>query len=584
MQMRSITANPSRIMVEQLTASGVKYVFNNSGSREAHFFDALHVHPDIHGILALHEGSVTSMAGGYAQVEGTPAVEVVHLGAGLAQCLGQLINVWAGNIPVVVITFAGDTGSFVDKIGLDLIHNVGPTSIAAPFTKANWTVIEPEGLPHAIYRALLVAQTPPVGPVHLAVYDRLLGTQEVTTQIIEGSIPKVRAGYPADSDIEAVAKALQDAKRPLLYVGDGVWKSRAETYATALAEHFGLPVAGPWGEMRSVPLKHRLHCGLIDQAVTAINPDCILCLGVRHGGRGNPQDFKVFFTAERVIAIGSEVGNLKNIPGLDLAILADERQALERFDALMLLQSKPPRFDQRRVWAEEQASKLRTQRQKVAQSVAQQPGRVRPWVLAEALDTALERLGGGLFMVEQFALPLDTLGGGQDAGKNLYIRAAGGSEGYGIGAALGVKLAAPMRPVVGLVGDGSLYYADSGLWTAAHHSIPVLFVIPNNQAYGIVATSFERANGTMAKTGEYAGVVLDRIDPVKLAEGFGVEGMAVQEESQLDEAIKRGLEIVEGEHRPFLLDVHLPLGLPAGGHAATPFRLTEAVMAKARAV
>jgi hypothetical protein len=111
MQMRPITANPSQIMVEQLVASGLKYVFYNSGSREAHFFDALYAHPNIHGILALHEGSVTAMAGGYTQARLDPAVMVVHLGAGLAQCMGQLINVWTGSLPVVVMTFAGDTGS-----------------------------------------------------------------------------------------------------------------------------------------------------------------------------------------------------------------------------------------------------------------------------------------------------------------------------------------------------------------------------------------------------------------------------------------------------------------------------------------
>ena len=172
MPTRQMTANASHLMVEQLVASGVKYVFNNSGSREALFFNELHSRSDIHGILGLHEGAVTAMAGGYTQANLAPGVMVVHLGAGLAQCMGQLINVWTGSLPVVVITFAGDTGSFADRISLDLSHNAGPTAISAPMTKASWTVIEPEGLPTAIERALRVAMTPPVGPVHLAIYDR----------------------------------------------------------------------------------------------------------------------------------------------------------------------------------------------------------------------------------------------------------------------------------------------------------------------------------------------------------------------------------------------------------------------------
>ena len=176
-------------------------------------------------------------------------------------------------------------------------------------------------------------------------------------------------------------------------------------------------------------------------------------------------------------------------------------------------------------------------------------------------------------MIEQYALSLDTLEPSGDAGSNVYIWAAGESEGYGIGAAIGAKLAAPDRPVVGLVGDGSMYYADSGLWTAAHHGIPLLYIIPNNEAYGVVATSFGRAGGHMRQTGEYDGVVLDNIDPVKVAEGFGVEGMHVQDEARVEEAIDYGLELVQREERAFLLNVHLPRGLPRGARAATPFNL-----------
>ena len=96
MNTQRILANASQVMVEQLVASGVRYVFNNPGSREALFFDALASNPRIHGVMALHEGSVAAMAGGYAQANLDPAVMSVHLGAGLAQSLGQLINVWSG--------------------------------------------------------------------------------------------------------------------------------------------------------------------------------------------------------------------------------------------------------------------------------------------------------------------------------------------------------------------------------------------------------------------------------------------------------------------------------------------------------
>ena len=118
-----------------------------------------------------------------------------------------------------------------------------------------------------------------------------------------------------------------------------------------------------------------------------------------------------------------------------------------------------------------------------------------------------------------------------------------------------------------------MFYSDSGVWTAAHHRIPVLYVISNNQSYGIVAGAFSRAEGTMKQTGEYAGVVLDGIDPVKIGEGFGIAGLHVEEESELADALDRALDVVTVEQRPFLLDVKLPLGLPHGARAAPPFQL-----------
>ena len=570
MRTRSMTGNPSQIMVEQLAASGVRYVFNNSGSREAAFFDALHTNPRVHGILALHEGSVTAMAMGYTQAGLNPAVMLVHLGAGLAQSLGQLINAWFGGLPVVVITFAGDTGSFADRINLDLDHSFGPTSISAPFTKASWTVIEPEGLPQAIHRALRTAVTPPAGPVHVAVYDRLIFDRPVTADIIEGEIGEVRAGGPSEVEVEAIARALQDAERPLLYVGDGVWKSGAGDQVESLAQYLGAPVAG---DMHSVSMKHPLHCGSLGEAVAALDPDSIVCIGVLQQGSGLPQDFRSFQGAADILALGSAMENITCVPGADLAVLADERQTIQRVLQVLKVGNDSKTYAQRRAWVLEQAAALRAERSEAARGAKASKSVVRPWKAVEYLDQALERLGGGLITTEQFSLPLSSLGGPDGAGNNVYLPPPGGSEGYGVGAPIGLKLAAPDRPVVGLVGDGSLYYADSGLWTSVHHKIPVLYVVPNNQAYGIVAGHFGQAAPAMSESGVYAGVALQGIDPVKIADGFGMEAMRVEEESRLQDAVDHGLKTVQDEGRPFLLDIRVPLGLPHGGRPATPYHL-----------
>ena len=571
MSIRPITGNPSELILEQLVASGIKYVFYNSGSREAPFFDALESHPDIQGVLALHEGIVTSMAGGYTQVDSKPAVMVVHLGAGLAQCMGQLINVWSASLPVVILTFAGDTGSFGDRISLDLSHNAGPTSIVESMTKANWTVIEPEGLPAAVERAIRVAMTPPIGPVHIAVYDRMLNNRQTTTNLSEGVIETPRGGYPADSDLEKVAAALHSAERPMIYVGDGVWKSGAQEKVTAIVEHFGVAVASAPGDLRSISAAHPQYLGRFASASERYDPDVIVAIGSRHGGSGAASDYDGFSTAKQVIAIGSDAEHFTNMPGLDLAILGDEFRSLERLEQMVLSEYEPARYDERRKHARSVANELRAARRGlISRSEA---GRVSSAALLDALDGSLESMGGGIITTEQFATPLDAVNPKEGGGANIYLRPASGSEGYGMGAVMGAKLAAPDQPVVGLVGDGSMYYADSALWTAAHHKIPVLWTIANNGAYGIVAGAFGGANGTMKSSGNYAGVVLDGIEPVKIAEGFGVEGKTVTDEAQIGDEISRALELVQREKRPYLLDVRLPLGLPEGGQAATVWEL-----------
>ena len=575
MATRTFTGNPSQVIVEQLAASGIRHLFYNSGSREARFFDALQGHAGIDGILGLHEGAVTAMAGGFAQVNSQPAVMSVHLGAGLAQSLGQMINIWAASLPVVLITFVGDTGSYADRITLDLGHNVGPTSIGAPFMKANWTGIDPNGLAVAVDRAIKVATTPPIGPVHLAVYDRILGPEQITTEIIAGSPVRARAGYPADQDVEELARVLHEARRPLIYVGDGVNKSGAERQLAMIADHFGANVASMWGDLRGVSAAHPLHCGYFRQPVIDLEPDAIVAIGVRHGGSGKATDFDAFKSAEKIVAVGPDVEIFENIPGLDLAIMADESRTLERLADLAKAEYESTGYNARRERAHENAARLRSERRAALQSPTEIPGRVRPLALLDAVDAGLENLGGGLITTEQFAVPLENVNKKPDGGSNIYIRPAGGSEGYGMGAPIGAKLAAPGKPVVGIVGDGSVYYSDSAFWTAAYHEIPVLYVVPNNGAYGIVAGAFGGAGGVMHDTGEYSGVVLDGADIVQLAGSFGVEGRKVTDESEIMTAVEEGLATVEREGRPMLLDVQLPLGIPAGGRAARQFKFSD---------
>ena len=282
-----------------------------------------------------------------------------------------------------MISFHGDTGSFADSVMLNIDHDFGPTYLSAPFTKASWTVIEPEGLPEAIERAIKVATAAPTGPVHLAVYDRLLDAAPVTVNIIEGKTPALLAGYAADAELEQIVAALDTADRPMIYVGDGVAKSGAQDAVTALAEHYGAAVACASPDLVGVSIAHPLHCGPFGPAAAAVNPDCIFAIGVRHAGAGTPGDYAAFKAVDHVFAVGSDIKNLQNMPGLDNGIVADESRAVGRLLELARNAGGSDAFAGRRKSALGHAATLRAARRS-----GLQPGgdhkverRVRPLVV-----------------------------------------------------------------------------------------------------------------------------------------------------------------------------------------------------------
>ena len=351
---------------------------------------------------------------------------------------------------------------------------------------------------------------------------------------------------------------------------------------------------------RAVQPNHPLHA----KDIAALDPDFVLAIGVRQHSFSRAQASYRKFPHARVVAVGPDVENLTNMEGLSAAVVADEARMLERLSAWLdaaagaapggaagaaggvgdgpagaadgahHVPSTDDAFAARREQALAAATAERSQRHATRPTAAASAGTVRAWVLADELHKAAEAVGGANITMENFAL-WAWLGGIQPPGRSQYIPQAGGSEGYGMGAALGVKLGAPEVPVIAVVGDGSVFYADTAFWTAAHHRVPVLYVVPNNGGYGVVTNSFVRVagEGAMGKAGEWPGVVLDGIDVVGVARAYGVEGRDIRDEAELPEALRAGLEVVQREQRAYLLNVHIPSLLPEGGRQAAPFQL-----------
>ncbi len=366
------------------------------------------------------------------------------------------------------------------------------------------------------------------------------------------------------------------ARPRLLWGGDGMGKAAAAPLLDAFAARVGARVADGDQFNRAVQPNHPLH----GKDLAALDPDFVLAIGVRQHSFSRAQAAYRKFPHARVVAVGPDVENFTNMEGLSAAVVADEARMLERLEAWLDAGSgaagaaTATAFAERRERALQAAEEERSRRHATRQTEPAPDGAVRAWVLADEIHKAAEAAGGAHVTMENFAL-WAWMGGIQPPGRSEYIPQAGGSEGYGMGAALGVKLAAPDVPVIGVVGDGSVLYADTAFWTAAHHRVPVLYVVPNNCGYGVVAGSFVRvaSEGAMGAAGEWPGVVLDGIDLVGVARAYGVEGRDIRSEAELPDALRAGLEMVQRERRPYLLNVHLPSVLPEGGRQAAPFQL-----------
>src|SRR5437773_3883514 len=150
---------------EQLIASGVKYVFGNSASEDAHFYDALLERPQLQYILTPHEGPGAAMAAGYVKASGQPAIVMSAGAVGLPNALGQMFNAWKEQTPLVFYAYRTEDSIAAGRDGFEELP--GQEQVTATMTKLTWGARRPEMIPETVRRAFKVAWTPPYGPAYI---------------------------------------------------------------------------------------------------------------------------------------------------------------------------------------------------------------------------------------------------------------------------------------------------------------------------------------------------------------------------------------------------------------------------------
>ena len=542
-----------RAFLELLKQEGVEILFGNPGTTELPLMDALAVENELRYVLALQEASVIGMADGYAQASGKLAVCNLHVTPGLGNAMGMLYDAQKAGSPILVT--AGQHDQDFNATEPILWADLPP--IARPLVKWSAEVHRLADLPRLLHRAAKTALAPPTGPVFLSLPGDILKAEGEIDLLAPTRVAARLRGDPAA--VKQAATILAEAKRPLIVAGDTVARSKAHAELIELAELIGAPV---YSELvpstASFPASHPLFRGAMTRMQGPVRKileqyDVLFSVGGDLFTLSLPSDIEPMPAGLTLIHLDTDPWELgKNYPP-QVAILGDPKTTLPDItEALRKAMSSGARGAARERLDAAKAATLAERgalKAKAREMARQTP--VQPLSLLNAIGE----------MLPKDAVVIDeTISSG--AGIRSLIRSddpqsfyglRGGGIGWGLPAALGVKLALPDRPVLALVGDGSAMYTCQALWTAAHERIAAVFVILNNSSYRILKQRLVAQRGLAAQVDRFVGMELTDpvIDYVNLARSLGVAAERVTSVHDATDLIAKGLK----SDVPLLIDV-----------------------------
>lgn len=556
------TGTGGELVVAQARAAGAEYLFTNPGSMEVGFFDAVSDDPHLHMIMGLHEGVVISMADGYHHVSGKPAFVNLHVAAGTAQAGGQLYNASRDGSALVVTAGLNDNQLYNDDIILSPRPGFDQRDIVRQWTKMANEGRNAASLPLMMRRSFKMATTEPGGPVYLAMAHYALEKKNVTAEILPAERFLFRARMrPETAVVEEAARMLVEAKRPILLIGDDVWKSGAQDQLLQLAEKFGLPVSGGPGGMayRSFPVRHAQWVGNFSMRSDWVKrgADVLVMVGCINdfGGRvlpGGPE----FPEGAKIIRVGMNTAAMGRTSPTDLAVVGDVKDSLEDLSAAMEARLAKGRMAANSKRSADEIRAYTAQMRKQADAAAARTFGASPMHPHEVGAVMARTLGNAVIVSENLTGIYDAFAFGHRQNEPMWVANSGNGLGWGVGASTGAKLATPDRLVVCSIGDGSVMYSASGFWTQVRSGIPVITVVWNNRNYQTVRHAYYDYQGKMKATGHYVGMYLGDpdIDFVKLAESQGVKGAKAGNAGELEAALKQGIA-ASRDGRSFLVDV-----------------------------
>jgi benzoylformate decarboxylase len=520
-----------------LKDEGVTHLFGNPGTTELPIMHALQEHPELTYVMAMQESVVVSIADGFSRASGHLVACNVHVAPGLGNAMGSLYSAKFTGTPMILTAGQQEQGH-----GLKEPMLYDPlVRLAEPLVKWAIEVTRLEDLPRIVRRAAKVATTPPTGPVFISLPGDILNAQ---ADLDLGQRSRIDARVrPSDEALQALARRLLQAERPVIIAGDELVKSDALAEAAALAQALGCPAY-----QQSVPYgAHFLsespcYMGALTRSQPQVRKllgeyDLVIVLGADPLRMSVHNELEPLPEGMPIVQVGLVDWDIaKNYPA-EIALKADVKETLKALIPLLPPSRKEPPKEN---WS----ARRRTLAESISKNKDRQP--IDPDWLAlqviEALPPNAILVDEGLTASRhvQALLPYRDRYG--------YHSLASGGIGWGLPGAVGASLANPERPVVCFTGDGSAMYTFQALWTAAHHKLPLTVVIVNNGGYRIIKQRLL----SFHKSDRFVG--MDFADPpvdfCALAGALGVPAVRVTDPKALPEALasafgRPGTKLVE---------------------------------------
>jgi len=542
-------------IVQLLEELGVHYIFGVPGSTTVSLITSISGSDQIKFISSLNENVSLAMADGYARTSGKIGVVLLHTTPGLATALPNLYNAYVDHVPLLILV--GDVNSkfLIKEPGLSLD---GIENLAKPLSEWSYYAKSTSDVLIAIKRTAGIFNSPGAGPCCIVIPEDLMEVNLSDRNGSSSSLPTEPIIMNPDlQEIRLLVSTIDHAKWPVLIVGREIKSDSAVKALVEFCNLFAVPVLleSPYPSAYAVgfPQNDPCYMGLFRREAESLKQsDLVIGLGGQLVTERKYYEEDPFDSTTKIIHISSDIWQLGKNVRTDSSIAADPEKTAQMLCAI----SKE--IEPNRINLDSRRSKmaiLQLTRKKEMENLLSKRGEyngIKPWRLIHALKESLrnenyiivdEGVVASSYLSELFVFTIP---------GSLVGRSAG-CLGWGVGAAIGAKLACPEKKVIAFVGDGALMFSPQGIWSAAHYKIPILIIVCNNSGYSSVGLSLDSYSRRTNKKVNNNGIVIEepRLEISKLGQSLGADSVSINSEKELLPAIKKAIS----SKTVFLLDV-----------------------------